>query len=69
MGNWHISIQGVGCHHNNNAEYDVDRLVREFVQTLKIHGHIIERADFTFGAREDVTPVRDINLNDEFTGK
>ncbi len=63
MGNWHISIQGVGCHHNGDKEFDADRLVKEFVQTLIRHGHLVERADFTFGSREHIKP--DIDNNDE----
>jgi hypothetical protein len=61
MGNWAINIQGVGCHHNKALQQDANRMARKFVNDLKAAGHSIERADFTFGAKEDLT-----NPNDGF---
>lgn len=55
MGNWAINIQGVGCHHNQDLPADANRMARKFVEELKGAGHHIERADFTFGAKEDLT--------------
>ena len=54
MGNWAINIQGVGSHHNKALENDANRLSRKFVRELKKAGHHIERADFTFGGKEDL---------------
>lgn len=54
MGNWSITIQGVGAHHNKAHEGDANRMARKFVRELKLAGHTIERADFTHGAKEDL---------------
>jgi len=35
MGNWSISIEGIGCHHNDDAE-DADRIARETDRTYAI---------------------------------
>jgi hypothetical protein len=53
MGNWNITIRGVGCHHNEKLPNDANRLAAQFVQVLKDAGHHIESASFTFGG-EDV---------------
>lgn len=55
MGNWAITIQGVGCHHNKDLAADANRMSRQFVRQLRAAGHHIERADFTHGAKEDLT--------------
>lgn len=51
MGNWHISIQGTGAHHNSDNPGDVDRLVAEFVEDLKRKGQTVEHATLTYGAK------------------
>lgn len=57
MGNWNISIRGVGAHHNwQDAEgnpggnpKDADRMARRFVRELKEAGHSITGAEITHG--------------------
>lgn len=51
MGNWHIAIQGVGCHHNKDNPTDADRLFKTFVQKLKDVGHVVESATLTYGGK------------------
>lgn len=55
MGNWHISIEGVGCHHNKDYPLDANRLSATFVKSLKEAGHTITKASFTHGGSEDLT--------------
>lgn len=52
MGNWTIVIEGTGCHHND-ADYDADRMVSDFVDNLQCKGHVIDHASFTAGGRHD----------------
>lgn len=54
MGNWNISINGTGCHHNVDHPGDADKLVNKFMAELIAGGHIIETATFTFGGRENL---------------
>lgn len=54
MGNWSISIQGLGVHHNDSCPQDADKLVNKFMAELIAGGHIIESAHFTFGGRENL---------------
>lgn len=35
MGNWHISIEGVGVHHNTDYEKDANKMAKQFVEDLK----------------------------------
>lgn len=55
MGNWQISIEGTGAHHNHDYPSDANQLAKEFVEQLKAKGHTVERASFTYGGR-DVFP-------------
>ncbi len=55
MGNWHISIEGVGAHHNSSYMPDADRMAKAFVAALKAVGHHIEKASFTHGGKDDIT--------------
>jgi len=55
MGDWHISIRGVGAHHNKNYPADANRLARGFVESLKSAGHTIKAAHFTHGGEEDLS--------------
>lgn len=55
MGDWHISIQGVGCHHNKDNPTDANRLAADFVAQLKRFHHVTE-ATFTHGGKEDLSP-------------
>ena len=61
MGNWHISIQGIGCHHNQNNPGDADKLAAKFVKQLELYDHNIQSASFTFGAYIDLL-AEDIGL-------
>jgi hypothetical protein len=55
MGNWHMSIEGVGCHHNN-IEEDADKLFKEFVEKVKNFGQNVTHASFTHGGAEVIKP-------------
>lgn len=50
MGNWRLTISGVGPHHNarervaGEKEFDVDRLALELVKELRERGHSIAEA-------------------------
>ena len=52
MGDWHISIQGVGCHHNPDYPKDANKMAAEFVAKLREAGHYVSHAEFTHGAKE-----------------
>lgn len=52
MGDWHISIQGVGCHHNKDYPADANRMARKFVEDLRAAGHTVTEATFTSGGKE-----------------
>lgn len=59
MGDWHISIKGVGVHHNAKRGLDVpddaDRMAREFVAKLKAARHVIHEATITtYGETESL---------------
>ena len=54
MGNWNISIEGVGSHHNQGYENDANKLAAKFVQELKIAGHNISKATFTHGGCDNL---------------
>lgn len=54
MGNWNISIRGVGPHHNGRPDIDADAKARNLVADLVAAGHIIDGASFTYGAAEDI---------------
>jgi hypothetical protein len=52
MGNWHISIRGIGSHHNGKDE-DADRIAKRVVNELRAAGHTVDDASFTYGAYAD----------------
>ena len=54
MGNWHISIEGQGAHHNADYEQDANRMSAEFVERLKAAGHVVTRATFTHGSADQL---------------
>lgn len=56
MGNWAINIQGIGCHHNENPDIDANFAAAELVERLLKMGQHIEKATFTYGAKEELTP-------------
>lgn len=51
MGNWNISIRGIGPHHNGKS-YDAERLAAALVDNLKAQGHRIVAAEVTYGGVE-----------------
>lgn len=55
MGNWHISIEGVGIHHNVDTPKDANKMAEKFVKDLKEAGHSITKATFTHGGSDDLT--------------
>lgn len=55
MGNWNISIHGVGCHHNKKLKTDADRMAADFVKQLRDAGHAVGKATITYGGEEDIT--------------
>ncbi len=59
MGNWHISIEGVGPHHNENYLGDANKMAEDFVSELKGAGHQINKASFTHGGSEDLNKEKD----------
>jgi len=52
MGNWNISINGTGAHHNQDNPGDANKRFHEFVKRLKEDGHSIQAATFTSGSSE-----------------
>lgn len=56
MGNWHISVIGVGAHHNGLPQ-DADAMAKAFVEALVKEGHhTIESATFTYGGKQELLP-------------
>lgn len=53
MGNWNVTIQGVGQHHNNSPN-DVETITKEFVDRLVKAGHNIESAFVTTGSKIEI---------------
>lgn len=51
MGNWSITIEGIGAHHNKDNPGDIDKLAKEFVHKLQQHQRIIH-ATLTYGSAE-----------------
>lgn len=54
MGNWNISIRGVGAHHNKKSAQDANRMAAEFVRALEDAGHSVIDASFTHGGADDL---------------
>lgn len=54
MGNWNISIKGVGQHHNQHEE-DVEQMTARFVAALRRAGHSVTAAVVTTGGEDNVT--------------
>jgi hypothetical protein len=54
MGNWNISIEGIGCHHNQQLETDANKMAAKFVQALKLAGHTVTKATFTHGGADNL---------------
>ena len=62
MGNWNISINGIGAHHNKDNPTDANKLAKEFVKKLKAAGQTVEFASFDFWGGDNL--VKD-DLNKE----
>lgn len=54
MGNWNITIRGIGPHHNEDSPEDANRMASAFVRQLKNAGHIIVSASITHGGEDDI---------------
>jgi len=65
MGNWNITIRGVGQHHNKGASDDADTMAKAFVAALKNAGHAITDASITYGAAEELADARGPGINVE----
>lgn len=58
MGNWNMTIVGLGAHHNDDhpvdevRQYDANYLFKRFLADLKEKGHKIDHASFTYGGSE-----------------
>lgn len=52
MGNWNLTIRGVGPHDNNDA-IDIERQAAAFVESLK-KSHTIQSAVVTIGGEKDL---------------
>jgi len=56
MGNWNITIQGMGVHHNHPPlEHDANVMAQRFVRELRAAGHQVTSATITHGGSEDVS--------------
>lgn len=55
MGNWNITVRGVGFHHNRRQPIDANRMAAEFVKKLKEAGHTVVAASITYGGEEDLS--------------
>ena len=54
MGNWHIAIEGLGCHDNDRLE-DVEQMAARFVDALRASGvHSVTSASVTIGATKNL---------------
>ena len=50
MGNWTLTIEGTGQHHNGKPE-DADQIALEVVKRLQSVGQIVEHASITTGSK------------------
>jgi hypothetical protein len=62
MGNWNVSIEGVGIHHNGRTD-DADAVFVEAVDKLKATGHSVTHASITYGGANDHESARDVHKN------
>lgn len=54
MGNWTITIRGVGAHHNERNPNDPNRMAASFVQQLVDAGHTVRSAHFAHSGEDDL---------------
>ena len=52
MGNFNMTVVGIGCHHNENNPADADAMFKTFVNQLRQGGHDICHASITYGGAE-----------------
>ncbi len=55
MGNWNITVRGVGSHHNPSNPKDANVMTADFVRALKAAGHMVVSASFTYGGEDELT--------------
>lgn len=55
MGDWNITIKGVGAHHNKDYDKDANKMAADFVARLKAAGHAVTHASFTHGGADDIS--------------
>lgn len=58
MGNWNITIRGIGAHHNKDNPLDANVMAAAFADALRIAGHRVLGATFTYGGEEDLIPPK-----------
>lgn len=68
MGNWNISINGIGAHHNKKLAEDANRLAAKFVADLKAAGHTVSHATFTHGGEDNILDPSYIAARDQAEG-
>lgn len=68
MGNFNLTIRGVGIHHNQRPD-DVEQMAADFVDKLRAAGHTIVAATVTTGGEIDVAdraagllPIADVDV-------
>lgn len=54
MGQWNISINGTGCHHNKKLATDANRMAAKLVEDLRVAGHDVRHATFVAGVEDDI---------------
>lgn len=59
MGNWNVSVRGVGCHHNNKPS-DIEHLAKKFVEDCRKAGHSVDSATVTTGGETDLDKLAPI---------
>lgn len=66
MGNWNITIQGVGPH-GNGIIVDAEQMYKEFVEEMQAAGHSIIHSSITSGGAyfdpKFIPPVKPLELN------
>ncbi|MCC6178823.1 MAG: hypothetical protein WAZ94_15195 [Phycisphaerales bacterium] len=63
MGNWNVTIRGVGPHHNQQ-ETDVEQVAAKAVAQLKAAGHNVVSATVTTGGEIDLGAMADVQAAD-----
>jgi hypothetical protein len=70
MGNWHLSIEGIGAHHNKlepgQMTFNVDTMAKMFIEDLKARGHRVLRATITYGAADQLDPEKEMELRNPY---